>query len=183
MASFSGLRIFLYGTLWVFAVVELALTAVRLHYTLTFAPGDPLNGGRHFYDPVNVELLVTSCLAILWAPHAIHAISRRRDRGFVTSFTFENIALFILWVMMLVGAAYATHLWGGVSYCWKGYWQCRELSAMLAFAWMSWIIMTFLWILAIFIPTRNSAWDNQPMHGYYLGPRESLAPETAQYRA
>ena len=104
--------------------------------------------------------------------------------------------------MMLVGAAYATvsplpfpyvifhidpinqHLWGGVSYCWKGYWQCRELSAMLAFAWMSWIIMTFLWILAIFIPTRNSAWNNQPMHGYFLGPRESLyGPQTAQYRA
>lgn len=36
-------------TQWVFAVVELALTAVRLHYTLTFGPGDPLNGGRHFY--------------------------------------------------------------------------------------------------------------------------------------
>ena len=53
---------------WLFSVVLLGLCATRLHYTIFLPPFDPLNNGKPFYDPIVVELVVTSVFALFWAP-------------------------------------------------------------------------------------------------------------------
>ncbi len=45
----------------------LGLAGTRLHYTLFLPPYDPLNGGQPFYDPIIVELIITSILALFWS--------------------------------------------------------------------------------------------------------------------
>ncbi|KAJ2995061.1 hypothetical protein NUW54_g7453 [Trametes sanguinea] len=67
MATINGARVGLYVVLWLFSAVLLGLTATRLHYTLHLPPGDPLNNGNSFYDPIVAELLVTSVLGLLWS--------------------------------------------------------------------------------------------------------------------
>ena len=52
---------------WLFSAVLLGLTATRLHYTLFLPPYDPLNNGQSFFDPIVVELAVTSILALFWS--------------------------------------------------------------------------------------------------------------------
>ena len=52
---------------WLFSAVLLGLTGTRLHYTLFLPPYDPLNNGQAFYDPIAVELLATSVLALFWS--------------------------------------------------------------------------------------------------------------------
>ncbi|KAI0027392.1 hypothetical protein K488DRAFT_90903 [Vararia minispora EC-137] len=183
MVSFSSIRIVFYILLWLFSVILLGLSCSRIHYTTHLERTDPLHNGRPFYDPIVAELIATTILAILWAPFAVHAIWKRRERGLITSFAFEGVSLFVLWLMYLVGAAIATSIWGDLSFC-RQFWQCRELTALVAFAWLSWITLFSLFSFAILIPARNNAWS-APMHGYYVPPRNSgvFTPQTAQYRA
>jgi hypothetical protein len=92
--SYTGRRLLLYSLLWIVSVVELSLTAYRIHHTKkAFRVGfygtnsfpslgfRPLSGPcsathrSHFIffltDPIVVELLVTSILTILWIPATI----------------------------------------------------------------------------------------------------------------
>jgi len=65
-----SLRIVFYAMLGLFSFILLSLTAARLSYTEHFESDDPLNHGKHFYDPIVAELLVTSILSICWATFA-----------------------------------------------------------------------------------------------------------------
>ena len=90
--------------------------------------------------------------------------------------------------MWLVGAAIATvrsqllqrriqysapcpqSYWGNLHWC-HVYKACRILTALVAFAWMGWIILLFLIVISITFAVVNGAFGH-PMHGRY-DPRTS----------
>ncbi|KAF5393258.1 hypothetical protein D9757_000768 [Collybiopsis confluens] len=165
MADFPALRIALYSALAIFSLVLLGLSAARLHYTTHLPPGDPLNG-----DPIVAELLLTSILAIFWSWFIVHCIHKRHENRIITTFRGELIGLFVLWVMVLVGAAIATTFWGNLSFC-QSFEACRLLTALVAFAWMSFIILTLIFGVDIAFVVANEGW-REPLHGRW-DPRAS----------
>ncbi|KAJ3975143.1 hypothetical protein EV361DRAFT_550182 [Lentinula raphanica] len=170
MTDFPALRIAFYFSSALFSVVLLGLTAARIHYTTHIPLGDPLNSGQDFYDPIVAELLATSILAILWSWFIIHCIHRRYENRFITTFRGELIGLFILWVMYLVGAAIATTFWGNLARC-QVFQPCRILTALVAFAWINFIIMTFILFIDIAFVVANGGF-REPLHGRW-DPRAS----------
>ncbi|KAF9022049.1 hypothetical protein BDZ89DRAFT_1137584 [Hymenopellis radicata] len=184
-------RIALHFILGIFSLVLLGLTAARLHYTTHIPDGDPVNGGIDFYDPVVAELLVTTlfhhdmvhihvnplnstCLFLTrtWVLHRIHTIHKRVENRYVYTFRGELIGcLFVLWMFWICGAGVATNLWGNLSWC-QQYQPCRILTAMLAFTWMGWIILTIIMVMSIMFVVVNGALL-EPMHGRW-DPRASI---------
>ncbi|KAN0080362.1 hypothetical protein V8E55_009928 [Tylopilus felleus] len=167
-----SLRFVLYCILFIFAVVTLALSAVRIHYTTHLPPTDPTNYGIQFYDPVVIELLVTSILTVFWAPFVARTIHSRLEHRFFSSFAAELIGLFVFFLLWLVGAAIATRTsnppdihvyWGNLSSCWFQ-WECRTLTALLAFAWLSWLVVFALFLTSLLFAIANKAY-REPMHG------------------
>ncbi|KAN0103853.1 hypothetical protein V8E52_011573 [Russula decolorans] len=180
MTILPVIRIALYCTLWVFSLVLLGLSAARIHYTENLSPNDPLNGGQDFYDPVIAELLATSIIVTLWSMFAIHAIYMRCDRLVIHTFGVECIALSMFWMMWFVGTAIATTFWGNLGWCHQ-YSPCRVLTALVAFAWIGWVVLLLLLGLALVHTFVNRAWTD-PMHGY-LYPRDSFVPaQASEYR-
>ncbi|KAN0141579.1 hypothetical protein V8E53_000041 [Lactarius tabidus] len=180
MASLSILRLSLYCILWIFSLVLLSLTGARIHYTKNLSPYDPLNGGQTFYDPVVAELLVTSLFVMLWSMFAIHTIYTRRDHLIIHTFAAESIALFVLFMMWLVGTGVATSLWGNLGWCHQ-YSPCRLLSALVGIAWTGWVVLLFLLGASLMLSLVNGAWT-EPMHGH-LYPRDSFVPaQMSEYR-
>lgn len=96
----------IYSLLWAASVIELALTAFRIRHT------NSVNGT---FDPIVVELLVTSILTILWVPVTL-LFHRSMDGGAVGTGAGrvssprhgETGGNLILWIMWLVGAAIVT---------------------------------------------------------------------------
>ncbi|TFY81185.1 hypothetical protein EWM64_g2832 [Hericium alpestre] len=130
-------------------------------------------------------------MTMLWIPFIIHTITHRREEGFVHTFLGELISLFILFVFWLVGAAIATSTsspissstWGDLGWCHQ-YHTCRILTALVAFAWMGWILVFALFLTSMLFCIANKAWQD-PMHGT-LYPRDSIAfpqAQTSEYRA
>lgn len=170
MVDLPALRIALYFALAIFSIVLLGLTAARIHYTTHLPPGDPLNGGADFFDPIVAELLVTSLLVIAWSFFIIHSIHKRNENRFISTFRGELVGLFILWLMYLVGAAIATSFWGNLGWC-QIYLACRLLSTLVAFAWMNFIIMSFIFFVDIAFVVANKGL-REPLHGRW-DPRAS----------
>ncbi|KAL5525441.1 hypothetical protein ACEPAF_9311 [Sanghuangporus sanghuang] len=138
--SYVPHRRLLYALLWMIAVVELGLTAFRIHHTRS------LFG---FYDRVIAELLVVSILTILWAPLTLllHRSAlgsagatgtQRRGFGFLHGETSGNL---ILWIMWLVGAAIATNHWPTRALAGPGK-QGRILTTIIALAWVEFALLT-----------------------------------------
>ncbi|KAH7105221.1 hypothetical protein BKA62DRAFT_767470 [Auriculariales sp. MPI-PUGE-AT-0066] len=162
---YHGWRSFFLIFLWLLACVLLALAAVRLHYTLNLPRGDPLNGGKNFFDPIVIELIAVSGLAIIWIPWIFHIIHKRREGRRRYNYTHLVIGLSILFLAFLAGAIISTHYWGDISYCWQ-YRQCRMLTAMLGVAWSATIISLILLVMELHYVSRHRAWGH-PMHGRY----------------
>ncbi|ORX40223.1 hypothetical protein BD324DRAFT_616956 [Kockovaella imperatae] len=75
-----------------------------------------------------------------------------------TSIASHGVWLFITWVFWLAGAAaWSAALSGGV-YCGVpgeiGHYHCHQLLAAEAFAWITWILMTFALIVVILLGSR-----------------------------
>ncbi|KIK51551.1 hypothetical protein GYMLUDRAFT_208559 [Collybiopsis luxurians FD-317 M1] len=155
---YAALRIALYAALLIFSIVLLGLTGTRIHRTLS--------GNTGFYDPIVVELLVTSSLAILWSLYLMHVIHAARVRGPATSFRGEFIGWFVIWTMFLVGAAIATNFWGNLGFCF-GVFSCNVLTDIVAFAWLCFIITTLIGFSAMLFLAGNGgrASINEPLHG------------------
>ncbi|EIN05644.1 hypothetical protein PUNSTDRAFT_91204 [Punctularia strigosozonata HHB-11173 SS5] len=162
---FHLFRTLFYVALWLFSAVLLGLTADRIHYTEHIPFGDPLNGGKDFYDPIVAELLVTSILTIFWVPFVVHRIHRRYENGFFSTFAAELIGLIVLFILWLVGAAIATHFWGDLHWCWSFH-ACRILTTLVAFAWLGTIMLFLLTLITLSFAWMNHAF-RQPMHGRY----------------
>ncbi|KAI0653246.1 hypothetical protein C8Q70DRAFT_1026652 [Cubamyces menziesii] len=165
MATINGARVGLYVVLWLFSAVLLGLTGTRLHYTLRLPPGDPLNHGKSFYDPIVAELLVTSVLGMIWSSFIIHIIHRSYDYGRISTFVGELIGLMGLFALYLVGAAIASTYWGNLFWCHQ-YWQCRVLTVLVAFAWMCWVIVFILVFVSVMFAVANAAFF-RPLHAQY----------------
>jgi hypothetical protein len=63
--------------------------------------------------------------------------------------------------------------WGNLGWC-QEYSPCRVLTALVAFAWIGWVVLLSLLGLALVHTFVNRAWM-EPMHGY-LYPRDSFVP-------
>jgi len=163
-------RVFCYYVLWLFSAVTLGLTAARLHYTLHLPLHDPLNGGVNFYDRIIAEILATAALTMLLIPILIVRIHRRHEHGILSTFGGELIALLFLFVLWIVGAAIATRNWGNLNWC-HTYSACRLLTAIVAFTWMSWIMVFFLTISCLGYIFRNDGFSH-PVHGGYYPERD-----------
>ncbi|CAK5270259.1 unnamed protein product [Mycena citricolor] len=104
----SSLRIVSYAALAVFSFINWCLTIARLSYTSNLPRGDTLNGGKNFYDPDIVELLITCMMSIAWALFLIRTIYQRVEGNLVSTFRGELVGLFVIWMFWTVGGAIAS---------------------------------------------------------------------------
>ncbi|PPQ82277.1 hypothetical protein CVT24_001445 [Panaeolus cyanescens] len=106
--SLPAVRISLYCALTFFTFILFCLTAARLNYTGNLPPGDPLNGGRNFHDPIAVELLITCLMAIPWSIFVALTIHNRWENPHLSTFRGEIAGLSLIWIFYIIGAAVAT---------------------------------------------------------------------------
>ncbi|KAF5326503.1 hypothetical protein D9611_000514 [Ephemerocybe angulata] len=145
-------RLILHALLWACAVILLALTAYRVHYTKRLNHDDILTSSHHFYDPVIVELIVTSCLVIIGSLWTISILAKRRVKGSAwgfPSFAGEAIYVWVVWVMLLVGASITTHRWLHLKWCRGHHKECRILEAIKGFSWICYGLASFILMYAI----------------------------------
>jgi len=175
------LRIASYAIFALFSFIVFGLTIGRLNYTNHLPRGDPLNRGRDFYDPDIVELLITTMMSIAWAIFVIRTIYRRVEDNLVSTFRGELVGLFIIWMFWLVGTAIATTQWGSLGFC-QEFEPCRVLSAIVAFSWLSWVMVSFNFGVSITFILANGALL-EPLHGQWVpGPREQDSQYTERSR-
>ena len=104
ITMFGNHRHALYSLIWIFSVIELGLTAYRIHKTR--------QAGYH--EPIVAELLSVSIFTLLWIPIASllirRATSATGNAGQTSTMHHhgETIGNAIIWLMWLVGAAIAT---------------------------------------------------------------------------
>ncbi|KAF8153754.1 hypothetical protein B0H34DRAFT_617158, partial [Crassisporium funariophilum] len=163
----------------------LGLTAYRVHHTKDSNYGQaPDYNKTHFYvDSIIVELLVTSILSFLISLWFLSAILGRVGRGPLGKYATEHLSLFIIWTMFLVGSAITTHKWRHLKYCRGSSKQCRILETIKAFAWICWILTTFLILASLANMTRRKHGWGGPVHGRddaaaYPDTRSAAYPET-----
>ncbi|KAJ7056675.1 hypothetical protein C8F01DRAFT_1154537 [Mycena amicta] len=174
------IRTWLYCVFVIFSLVLFALAGARLQYTTHLPSGDPLNNGHNFYDPIVVELLFSALLGMGWAAYGVLTIHHMREDRFIFSFAAEIGVLSILFLLYLVGAAIATSIWGDLGFC-QQYRACRILTTLLAFAWLSWIVIGCSLVCSVFVAVANSAFF-APFHGRW-NPRESTYSDRRMSRA
>lgn len=124
----------------------------------------------------------------------------RCDRLVIHTFGVECIALSMIWMMWFTGTAIATvskflHLlresypdaeminiqsfWGNLGWC-QRYSPCRLLTALVAIAWIGWVLLLLLLGVALAHTFIHRAWT-EPMHGHFY-PRESFVPaQSSEY--
>ncbi|THU90554.1 hypothetical protein K435DRAFT_728250 [Dendrothele bispora CBS 962.96] len=136
-------RIGLYITLLVFSFILFCLCCARIHYTTTLSRRDPLNNGVPFYDPSVAELIFTTLVTMMWIGFMMFLFFKRMELKFPRLFRDELIIMIILWVFWLGGTSAATAVWPDLSFC-QQFETCRVLSALLGFAWLGFITLTFL---------------------------------------
>ncbi|KAF9043861.1 hypothetical protein BDZ89DRAFT_1109293 [Hymenopellis radicata] len=146
-------RLGVYFLLFIIAVILLGLSSYRIHFTET------ATGERHFYNPIVVELIVCAILCIIWIPFIVFFVAGEPDqyrdhmgkKRLSRRLGFEGLVLFILWVLWLVGAAYTTNrILPGRNYCRSiSGKQCSTLTAIVAFAWIGFGLLTILAILCL----------------------------------
>ncbi|KAF5353290.1 hypothetical protein D9756_007967 [Leucocoprinus leucothites] len=147
-------RLGLYAILTLFSLILFCLTATRLHYT---------NTNLNFYESYAAELIFTGLVTMIWCIFVILAMFKRFEFRFITTFLGEIVVLVILWFFWVVGAGIASTSWAGIDNC-QQFEACRVLSALLAFAWLSWITLTALLIVTVLFSVANHALQ-QPLHG------------------
>ncbi|KAK0449834.1 uncharacterized protein EV420DRAFT_1707012 [Desarmillaria tabescens] len=131
-------------------VILLGLTGYRVHVTEGYED--------NFYEPIIVELLVSACLAIIWAPIAGCLVLRNHNASKCSpQFLSEMVGNFVLWVMWLVGAVDTTNrIIPGKNWCGPGK-QCRILTAILAFSWIGWSFLTIIGAMSLMYCVYQSA--------------------------
>ncbi|KAJ7459778.1 hypothetical protein FB451DRAFT_1271510 [Mycena latifolia] len=160
------LRIASYAILVLFSFIDFCLTIARLSYTNHLPRGDTLNHGKDFYDPDIVELLVTTMISIAWALFVIRAIHKRVEDNLVSTFRGELVGLFVIWMFWLVGTAIATSQWGSLGFC-QEFEPCRVLSAIVAFSWLCWVMVSFNFGVSLTFIVANGALL-EPLHGQWV---------------
>ncbi|TFK26989.1 hypothetical protein FA15DRAFT_614903 [Coprinopsis marcescibilis] len=162
MVRMWPVRAGLHGLLWCCAVVLLGLTAYRVRYTKHRREPDVLTDRTRYYDPIIVELLVTSALAIIGSLFFLITLAGRKRAGGLSSFAGEQVYLFIIMVMFLVGAAITTHKWLHLKWCRSHYRVCSVLETVKAFSFICFGLACLLILFGIIdlILTRSSPGDS-----------------------
>ncbi|KAF9484749.1 hypothetical protein BDN70DRAFT_849011 [Pholiota conissans] len=168
--DFPIIRMVLYGVLAFWSFILFCLAAARLNYTNHLPRGDPLNGGRSFYDPIVVEVLITTLMTMPFAVFIILSIHKRWEHPVVSTFLAEIVGLSVLWIFWIAGAAGTTSPWGNLGFC-QQFEACRVLSALVAFAWLGWFTITALLAFSLLFSIANKA-AFEPLHGRW-NPRQS----------
>jgi len=161
--SAISMRVGLYIFLILSSFVLFGLTATRLHYTTHIPSGDPLNNGLNFFDPIVAELCASALVTFFVAIFYTVTIANRAQKKRYTRIWFEAILLSIAWVMLLIGAGIATSIWPNLNFC-HVFQACRILTAMVAFAWITWITVMFLLFSSVVYAMRYRAWTEH-VHG------------------
>ncbi|EDR03064.1 uncharacterized protein LACBIDRAFT_307649 [Laccaria bicolor S238N-H82] len=144
----------------------LGLTADRIHYTKTLHGGDVLTSRQTpFYDPIVVELLVTSCLAILASLWFSALIIGGVAVAGLGTYAFEQVCMWILWVMFLVGSAIFVHKFPHLKFCRGSHRFCGILETIKAFSFILWILLLFLITASIANMFMNHHDLMGPVHG------------------
>jgi len=134
-------RPFLLIILWIVALIELALTATRIHHTESLA-------GIH--EGIVAALLAISVLTMLWVPYALlTGLGRNRFAGgsVRTGLLHEGGSGFIMWVMWLVCSAIYTNDFPAKQFC--GGDQCGLRTAILAFAWIAFSLVSIYKVMIL----------------------------------
>ncbi|KAF8200198.1 hypothetical protein BJ912DRAFT_948260 [Pholiota molesta] len=168
--DFPIIRMGLYGLLTFWSFVLFCLAATRLNYTTHLPKGDPLNGGRPFYDPIVVEVLITTLMTMPFSIFIALSIHKRWEHPVVSTFLAEIVGLSVLWIFWIAGAAGTTNPWGALGWC-QQFEACRVLSALVAFAWLGWLTLTALLAFSLLFSIANKA-AFEPLHGRW-NPRQS----------
>ncbi|KAF8520003.1 hypothetical protein BU17DRAFT_65648 [Hysterangium stoloniferum] len=156
-------RFYLYWFFFLWSILLFALSASRISYTENIPPGDPLNDGIDFFDPSVVALLVSSVLALIFAPSMIFILNTQWTHRYLSVVWVEVIAAFVLWIVWLGSTASATNVWPDLSFCiqWRA---CTNLQAMIAFAWLGWLSLSVLILVTAVSASRAGAWKDN-CHG------------------
>ncbi|KAI0333366.1 hypothetical protein GY45DRAFT_1244881 [Cubamyces sp. BRFM 1775] len=169
------LRLPLYICLWVFAAIVLILTSVRLNYTLHLPKGDPLNNGVDFFDPIVAHLLACSLLALGTIPFVMQWVPQLITSA-ASANLFELASLSVIWLLWLVGCVVSTSIWPNLSFCFQ-FAPCRILTAMMAFAWLGWVTLVGLIVIAVLTAVKKARPSRSPLMvewaarpGYYPRP-------------
>ncbi|KIO28689.1 hypothetical protein M407DRAFT_242901 [Tulasnella calospora MUT 4182] len=155
---FPFVRVVLYATWAVFAFLLFCLCCARINYTDHSRDEKSLFNGEPFYDPSIVELLISSIFALIWIPVVLILIRKRSTHPIFARQWFELIVLSVLWMFWVGGAGAASTVWPSLSWCHHP--QCRLLEAIMAFAWLGWIINTVLLFGSIIFAAKNRAWKD-----------------------
>ncbi|KZT32548.1 hypothetical protein SISSUDRAFT_1037668 [Sistotremastrum suecicum HHB10207 ss-3] len=119
-----------------------ALSAARITYTTHLAPSDPLNNGHPFTDPIVILLLITSLFLLLVCPIWVWVLWKR-VRGWYARVWIEVCGVGVMWVLLLIGMAISTSIWPNLGFC-ANQVPCAVLQAMIAFAWLAWILLSVI---------------------------------------
>lgn len=142
----SRVRMILYAILVLLSIILFWLCVARLVFTTDLG----------FYDPIVVELLISTILAIVWSFFILYCIYKRVQFQFVSTFRDEIIGLFVLWLFWIIGCSIATSRWGYIS-CPELQRPCDVIAALLAFSWLGWIVITAILITCGYVTGREKS--------------------------
>ncbi|KAH7099727.1 hypothetical protein BKA62DRAFT_659441 [Auriculariales sp. MPI-PUGE-AT-0066] len=165
------LRLGFYAVLGLWAFLLLALCAARINYTQHLPRGDWLNGGWDFTDPSVAELLFTSIITLLFVAAMMWILIRRVEHSVISRTWFEIAGIASLWFFWIGGAAAASNDWSAdlLARCTR-FSQCRELQALVAFAWLGWITLTVLLVGTVLLAWKRNAWSDHTHGEWSEGP-------------
>jgi len=158
-------RFYLYYSLLLWSLLLFALSIARLSYTTHIPRGDPLNGGRNFYDPSVAALLATSILSLLYTPFILWVLRTEWMHRVITLVYTEVAAASVLWIVLLGSTAAATNVWPDLSFCVQ-FRACTNLQAMIAFGWLAWISLSLILLITVVSAYRSQAWKEH-VHGLW----------------
>jgi len=153
------IRLVLYFLLGLWSSFLFLFCVARLAYTLTPRSERSLMGGLPFYDPSVVELLVCSVLGLGSSIFMFITLRSRKKSEYSSRNWFEVSLLFLLWMLWLGGASAASTVWPDLSWC-TVYSPCQVLQALMGWAWLGWLSLTFLFIPTLWIVAAARNWDD-----------------------
>ncbi|CAG7848856.1 SubName: Full=Uncharacterized protein {ECO:0000313/EMBL:CCA74990.1} [Serendipita indica DSM 11827] len=151
-----AIHVWAYIILGVLSILLLIFTIARLVYTLSPRSDRFLNNGRPFYETTVVELVVCGLFTLPFSGLMVFGLRTRLKAPFTTAL-FEVIILGLLWFLWIGGAGSATSIWPDLNFCVQ-YSPCRVLQAMIAWAWLGWIVITFILLTSTFFALRAGNW-------------------------
>jgi len=153
------IRLVLYLLLGLWSSLLFIFCVVTLAYTLTPSSEKSLMDGLPVYDPSVVELLVSSILGFGFSMFMWTTIRSRKTSEYGSRNWFEVSFLFLLWMLWLGGASAASTVWPDLSRC-IVYSPCQILQALMGWAWLGWLCLSFLFIPTLWIVAAARNWDD-----------------------